>query len=95
MLRKRKNTWLWTFFDIAFLHGQNSAKGVPMELGDLVRVRLYGGEEVVRRFLVQRKRCIVVCSEEEFRRSLEECREADGIGFPAEDILGSIDSEEE
>ncbi len=66
-----------------------------METGDLVRVRLYGGEEVVRRFLVQTKRCVVVCREQEFQRSVKESRDPDGIGFPPEDILGLVDSEEE
>ena len=65
-----------------------------MESGDLVRVRLYGGEEVVRRFVVQTESSVVICSEEEFQRSLEEGRNPDGIGFPPEDILGPADLEE-
>lgn len=62
-----------------------------MEYGDLVRVRLYGGEEVVRRFLAKRKCSVVVCCEAEFQRSLKESRDPDGIGFPPEDILGRVD----
>jgi hypothetical protein len=59
-----------------------------MNKGDLIRVRLCGGEVVVRRFVTHKKHLIVVCNEDEFRQSQKEGREPEGIGFPKEDILG-------
>jgi hypothetical protein len=58
-----------------------------MEKGQIVSVRLYGGEIAPRRVLLDRGNVVVICSEEEFQAAQKEEREPSGLGFPRQDVI--------
>jgi hypothetical protein len=56
--------------------------------GDLVRLRAFGGKEIVRRVAGQDGSIVRVCSEEEYQAAIQEKREPECIGFPVKDVIG-------
>lgn len=64
-----------------------------LRLGEIVAVRVYGGNIVHRRVVAVKDRVVVICNEDEWLRSIEERREANGIGFPHADVIGRVSEE--
>ena len=59
-----------------------------MNTGDLVAVRVYGGEIVHGRVVVEvHARGVLVCRAAEWEASKRERREPVVVGFPVEDVL--------
>ena len=58
--------------------------------GDLVKVRAFGGLELVRRLIELRERKAVLTTDEELKRAKEENREPIQVGFPLVDITEVI-----
>ena len=61
---------------------------LTMEIGDMIRLRSYGGEEIVRRVLRLEGETVVVCREEEIAKAEIEGREPRGVGFSRRYVLG-------
>jgi hypothetical protein len=55
--------------------------------GDPIRLRAFGGKQIVRRFVEKRGASMLICSHEEYDLALREGREPLCIGFRAEDII--------
>jgi len=55
--------------------------------GDLVRLRAFGGKEIVRRVAGQYGDVVRVCSEEEYNVAIQEGREPECVGFPIKDVI--------
>ena len=58
-----------------------------MREGDLVRVRAYGGEQVMRRLVAVRGDILLICRDEEYEAAQREGRQPLCIGFHKEDII--------
>jgi hypothetical protein len=54
--------------------------------GQLVVVKVYGGEVVERRVVIDRGRSVVLCAEREYNTAQNEGQEPEGIGFPRNDV---------
>ena len=54
--------------------------------GQLVTVKLYGGDTAIRRVIVDRGSVVVICAEQEYVNAKREDREPIGLGFPREDV---------
>ena len=52
-----------------------------MTVGSLVKVRGYGGEDLIRRVIGETDEVLIVCLEEEYQASRQERREPVGVGF--------------
>jgi len=61
-----------------------------MVKGELVTVKLYGGETAQRRVVSVKGNVVVICAEEEFQTAVREQREPEGLGFPISDILEMV-----
>ena len=55
--------------------------------GDLVRLRAFGGKEIVRRFVGQQEGTALICSEEEYKVASREGRKPECVGFPLQDVI--------
>ena len=62
--------------------------------GSLIRLRAYGGEEIVRRVVEVQPDAVLVCSEEEYERAQTEGRKPMTVGFRYEYVLRTVDEEE-
>lgn len=60
-----------------------------MKRGDHVRLRGYGGEELVRRVVDETGAHVIVCTEEEYQAALKESRPPAAVGFRKTDIVGA------
>jgi len=58
-----------------------------MREGDLVRVRAYGGEQVMRRLVAVRGDILLICRDEEYEAAQREGRQPLCVGFHKEDII--------
>lgn len=58
--------------------------------GQVVTVRLYGGETGVRRVVADKGAVVVICSEGEYANAKREKREPVGLGFPRQDVLEEV-----
>ncbi len=58
-----------------------------MKLGEQVRVRAYGGKELVRVVVRLDKDTVVVCRQEEYEDARLEGREPMGVGFHLKDVI--------
>lgn len=58
-----------------------------MKEGQLVKLRGYGGEELVRRVVRLKKDVVVVCRPEEYESAQLEGREPLSVGFRVKDVL--------
>lgn len=55
--------------------------------GQVVIVKLYGGETAQRRVVADRGDVIAICAEEEYISAKREGREPKGLGFPRECVM--------
>jgi hypothetical protein len=60
--------------------------------GQIVTVKMYGGETALRRVIADKGRVVVICTEEEYASAKREKREAMGLGFPREDVLEAVEA---
>jgi hypothetical protein len=58
-----------------------------LKRGSLIKVRAFGGKEIVRRFLAKRNGTILICSEEEYQSARLQKREPMCVGFPVADVI--------
>jgi hypothetical protein len=66
-------------------------RGVLMKPGQIVKLRAYGGEELLRRVIRQDNGLLVVCSPEEYEKAHREKREPVGVGFRTKDVIDEVD----
>lgn len=59
-----------------------------MDTGDVVKIKLHGGDVVERVVIEKRETVVVACNSEEYKKAMQEGRKAQGVGFPLEDVLG-------
>ena len=59
-----------------------------MKEGEMVRLRAYGGAEIVRKVIEIGTDHVVVCREEEYQRAEREGRDPIKVGFPLDTIIG-------
>jgi len=55
--------------------------------GDAIRLRAFGGKQIVRRFVESLGSSVLICTHEEYELALREGREPLCIGFSPEDII--------
>jgi hypothetical protein len=60
---------------------------MQLQLGDLVRVRAFGGKELVRRLFDIRGSVALICCDEEYQKAIKEKRDPICIGFPLSDVI--------
>lgn len=60
--------------------------------GELVRVRAFGGKELIRRLVAVRQGIALVCNDEEYQAARKDNREPTCIGFRVGDVLGKADA---
>lgn len=58
-----------------------------MTKGQIVTALMFGGTEAQRRVVADKGDVIVICSEEEYKRSEQEGRDPQGVGFPRADVV--------
>jgi len=58
-----------------------------MREGDLVRVKAYGGQELMRRLVEVRGDILLICRDEEYEAAQREGRQPVCVGFRKEDII--------
>jgi hypothetical protein len=58
-------------------------------IGKNVKLRAYGGQEIVRRVVDQRKETVYVCTENEYQKANQEKREPVSVGFNVRFVLNS------
>jgi hypothetical protein len=63
--------------------------------GELVRVKAFGGKELIRRLVAVQRGTALICNDEEYQAAKKENREPDCVGFRVTDVIGKepIDSE--
>ena len=57
-----------------------------MKTGEVVEVREYGGNKLVRRVVADRGATVVICNEAEYTTAPRQGREPQGIGFPRDSV---------
>jgi hypothetical protein len=57
--------------------------------GDAIKLRAFGGKQIVRRFVESLGNSVLICTHEEYELALREGREPLCIGFSPEDIIES------
>lgn len=62
---------------------------MSLKRGSLIKVRAFGGKEIVRRFFAKRNATVLICSEEEYESARLEKREPLCVGFPVADVIES------
>jgi hypothetical protein len=60
--------------------------------GQVVTVRLYGGETAQRRVIEDKGEVVVICAEEEYVNARREGRQPLGLGFPREDVFEMVEA---
>jgi hypothetical protein len=58
-----------------------------LKRGSLIKVRAFGGKEIVRRFLAKRNGTVLICSDEEYQSARFERRKPTCVGFPLTDVI--------
>ncbi len=58
-----------------------------MKAGQMIKLRAYGGEEVIRQVVRVNKDTVVVCRSEEYENARREGREPVAVGFRVKDVL--------
>ena len=64
-----------------------------MKAGQMIRLRAYGGQELVRRIVQVNRTHVAVCTESEFVSAQRERREPLTVGFPVTDVLEVVKSD--
>lgn len=60
---------------------------MPLRRGCLLRLRAFGGKEIVRRFVRKHKGSVLICSDEEYKLAAREHRQPLCVGFALSDVL--------
>jgi hypothetical protein len=60
-----------------------------LQKGSFIKLRAFGGKQIVRRFVRKYKGAVLICSDEEYRKASREHREPLCIGFPIDDVIGA------
>jgi len=63
-----------------------------MKPGQMVKLRAFGGKELVRRVVRLEKDMVVVCSPEEYETARSQGREPTVVGFHITDIIDNPDN---
>jgi hypothetical protein len=63
-----------------------------MTKGQVVTVKLYGGEKAQRRVVAVKEDVVVICAEEEYQTALRQGRSPEGLGFPWSDVLEEVEA---
>jgi len=58
-----------------------------LKRGALIRVRAFGGKEIIRRFLTKRNGTVLICSDEEYQSASLERRKPTCVGIPLSDVI--------
>ena len=58
-----------------------------LKRGALIKVRAFGGKEIIRRFLAKRNGTVLICSDEEYQSARFERRKPTCVGFPLSDVI--------
>ncbi len=58
-----------------------------LKRGALIKVRAFGGKEIIRRFLAKRDGTVLICSDEEYQSARLERRKPTCVGFPVSDVI--------
>ena len=77
-------------FDIASQLWEYCARGMgvmTLKMGALIKVRAFGGKEIVRRFIAKQNATILICSDEEYESARREKRKPLCVGFPLSDVI--------
>jgi hypothetical protein len=61
---------------------------MDVQIGEVVRVKEYGGRVIERRVIADRGNRIVVCCNDEYHRAGLEGRQPDGIAFSKIAVVG-------
>ncbi len=56
--------------------------------GGLIKLRAFGGKQIVRRFVGKRRETVLICSDQEYKSALRDRRDPLCVGFPLEDVVG-------
>ena len=62
-----------------------------MRVGQMVKLRAYGGKELVRYVISINNDIVVVCSPEEYKLAQSEGREPKGVGFHLNDVISELE----
>ena len=65
-----------------------------LKTGQIIKVRAYGGEELVRTVVKQDQDVVVICRPEEYEMARLEGREPIGVGFHMKDIVSEAPAED-
>ena len=57
-----------------------------MRLGEVVLVKVYGGETLERRVVADLGRVVEICNPQEYKKAVSEGRRPHGVGFPRRDV---------
>lgn len=60
-----------------------------IEIGKNVKLKAYGGQEIVRRVVDQKNETVYVCTENEYKKAQQEGREPVSVGFNVRYVLNS------
>jgi hypothetical protein len=63
-----------------------------MTKGQVVTVKMFGGETAKRRVVAIKENVVVICAEEEYQTALRQGREPEGLGFPWSDVLEAVEA---
>jgi hypothetical protein len=58
-----------------------------LKRGALIKVRAFGGKQIIRRFLAKRDGTVLICSDEEYQSARLERRKPTCVGFPLSDVI--------
>lgn len=65
-----------------------------MKPGQMVKLRAYGGEEIIRNVIRLEKDIVVVCRPEEYENARSQGREPTGVGFHIKDVIDAHSEKE-
>ena len=68
---------------------------MELQPGAIVKVRAFGGQELVRRLVGLNGQTALICSDQEYEAAQRENREPVCVGFPLSDILESKSAKSE
>ena len=58
-----------------------------LKRGALIKVRAFGGKQIIRRFLAKRNGTVLICSDEEYQSARLERRKPTCVGFPLSEVI--------
>jgi hypothetical protein len=58
-----------------------------LKRGALIKVRAFGGKQIIRRFLAKQNGTVLICSDEEYQSARLQRRKPTCVGFPLSDVI--------